>query len=584
MKKYFLYILLCVGLVSVSWSTVLNVPGTYSTISAACVAAVSGDTIIVASGTYVGDAILIDSKSIAIIGQGATRPICALVHNWDASASAGVGTAALGIRSSGTPNPMNVYIENLTIIPSNTDLSATRALWGIEVNSGAAAATDFTINVNLTDVLVCPNDGSNQPVTTDGLSYVAFDPLVAIPFRDEGIWVYGNTNLYMTRVIVSNNRATGSAGGVAANTDGIVYYPDFSSFTCQMNEGCVISYNNRIGLQMVQDGCEYILNGTKANPIKFIGNGWYNSGNGDIAIFCEQVGGLGRLTLNNVLVESVNSNCVTSYYAPDTGMPISISNSIFVATDTNVNKCCWLVSQQIGQIMTLDNVTFLTRSDSSPAIYVASDAGGPQITGNNVIIANNAGPKSFGIRCDDAAALVTLNNSAVVTNGTYALASTIGGSATGGITLSGSVINADPMFRSLADTSPDFLDVTNTFYANKGPGGIPLVGGADFSPTIAIAPAPPMIVSIGVEKLFTVVGSVGSYSGWTTSNPAVGLITSFGGDTANFNALSVGSTTISVTDGNGYTFTSDYVSVLATSAPLYKEVESRKYIRFELFN
>ncbi|MFB3896791.1 MAG: hypothetical protein ACE14V_10875 [bacterium] len=582
MKKIFCIIILGIlGLAVFGSSTVLNVPGTYSTISAACVAAVSGDTILVASGTYNADAILIDSKSLAIIGQG-TRPIVTLVKNWDASASAGVGSAAVGIRSSGTPNPMDVYLENLTFIPSTTDMSATRARWGIEVNSGATAATDFTINVNLTDILVCPNDGSNNPVTTDGLAKVNFDPLVAVPFRDDGIWVYGNTNINLTRVIVSNNRPTGSAGAYTS-ADGLAFYPDFSNFTCQINEGCVFSFNDRIGFQLVTDGCIYDINGTKANPVKFIGNGWYNFGNGDISIFCGgELANPGRVSFNNVLIDSNKANGITSYYGATTGIPISITNTIILTSETVANKYGYLLSQQIGQQMNMENVTILVRNANDTAFFIASDAGAPTVNMSNVILASSSGPNGTGLVNRDTTASVTADYSAFVNTGTYALSAI----TSENVTLNAGVIYADPDFVSLDPASSDLLDVRTFAFSTAGPSGVPLCGGADYvgALPLGVSPTGPLNVTIGGTKDFSASGGTNNFI-WSLSNDAVGYLSSTTGATVTFTATSTGTADLTVSDpGPPAQQITVNISVVPTSTPLYKEIESRKYIRFELFN
>lgn len=231
--------------------------------------------------------------------------------------------------------------------------------------------------------------------------------------------------------------------------------------------------------------------------------------------------------------------------------------------------------------MTLQNVTFCNNTAGIMTINDTDQA----IDASNVIFAGtgNQTDATNAITFNSSGAL-TISNSALLHSGPYSLYTTNNGIAGSGTTVTTTaVITADPSFRSTNPLSSDFLNVGNTYYWNKGPGGIALVGGAAFSPTFTIAPTPPIIASIGEKKLFTAIGSIGPYSGWTTSNPAVGLITSFGNDTANFSALSVGSTRISVTDGNGYTFTSEYISVLATSAPLFIDTVDSKEVRFEMF-
>jgi len=83
-------------------------------------------------------------------------------------------------------------------------------------------------------------------------------------------------------------------------------------------------------------------------------------------------------------------------------------------------------------------------------------------------------------------------------------------------------------------------------------------------------------------KVFSVTDGTGRYT-WTSSDTAVVNITSFGAATAVAEAVGLGSATVTVSDAYSDT-DSISCSVTATGAPLFKEVESRKFIRFELFD
>jgi hypothetical protein len=149
-------------------------------------------------------------------------------------------------------------------------------------------------------------------------------------------------------------------------------------------------------------------------------------------------------------------------------------------------------------------------------------------------------------------------------------------------------VTQDPQYRSKVATDALFLDVGNTFYRNKNSTAGPLAGGADFSPAITLNPTPPLVLTQGNSVVLQVINSIGPYSNWSSSNPAVGSLSGIGGDTAVISALSLGTTQVSVTDGNGYTFTSSNIIVVPTSAPLvpdYSMVPSNRKdtIRFDLY-
>jgi hypothetical protein len=86
----------------------------------------------------------------------------------------------------------------------------------------------------------------------------------------------------------------------------------------------------------------------------------------------------------------------------------------------------------------------------------------------------------------------------------------------------------------------------------------------------------------GQIKVYSVSDGTGPYT-WISSNTAAIRINSFAGNTAVVEAIGIGSATVTVSDAYSDT-DSIAASVIATGAPLFKEVEPRKYIRFELFN
>ncbi|MFB3895861.1 MAG: hypothetical protein ACE14V_06115 [bacterium] len=93
--------------------------------------------------------------------------------------------------------------------------------------------------------------------------------------------------------------------------------------------------------------------------------------------------------------------------------------------------------------------------------------------------------------------------------------------------------------------------------------------------TMALTPDPvPSRLLPGDTLIFMAHGGKTPYANWTTSNPAVGVMSSVGQYTAVFTAVGNGSVTVSVQDNLGTTITSGTILVTATDAPVYKDTEA----------
>jgi hypothetical protein len=100
-----------------------------------------------------------------------------------------------------------------------------------------------------------------------------------------------------------------------------------------------------------------------------------------------------------------------------------------------------------------------------------------------------------------------------------------------------------------------------------------------------LAPSTPQQVNLGGTKTFTASGGTGNYN-WTLSTTGIGTLDQSTGAQVTFTADSEGSVTLILTDPGPpvQQQISVTIDVIPTLAPLFKEVESKKYIRFELFD
>jgi len=241
----------------------------YATVQAALDAVVADiatpDVVnIIGGGPY--DEIITITAPVTLQGFG-YRPVLAVRLN---AASPSTANDGLVVNTSG-----DVSLNNLIVIPSRTSVPTDD---GIQVQP----TTGTGLNLTMTDILICPNNGSDQPVTTDGLTLV--DLTGATVFGDDGMTLTSAAGIPVvanfTRLISSQNRN-------AANNDGFVIFPSGTAIGNSINflEGCVASFNNRIGIQWGGSGSIINVNGTKDNPVLVIGNGQGVASSGGLTIY-----------------------------------------------------------------------------------------------------------------------------------------------------------------------------------------------------------------------------------------------------------------------------------------------------------
>ncbi|MCX7919250.1 MAG: hypothetical protein N3A72_06520 [bacterium] len=526
----------------------------FTTISAAITASVAGDTIrIIGVGPY--DEVITVDKPLTIEGYGVRPNVC--VQQNAASPSAGDdGLVITGF--SGT-----VVLRNLNVIPSLTTPPADD---GILINPGA---TVQTLNVIMEGLVVTPNDGTNNPVTLDGLTEI--DLTGKTPFGDDGMFITSGAAasyvaVSMVSTIFSNHRNAGLNDGIVCGR------------ILTIGPGCVISYNNRMGVQFSAASANITIAGTPESRVKIIGNksatygGCYlfnGQGSIDQAIIANNVGPgiatLGSATPGGIGLYNV-SNCIIANNGTD-GIQLA---------DTSVGH---------NTPLTINKVTFYNNGQSPIEVQAGNLTS--TITVTDCIFAGN-GSDNIGVNVYlNNSNTSNISNSALVLVGglSYTLATgSIDGVEGSGITNLTNVINLDPQFASLDSTNPNFLNVTNFAYCTAGSGGVPLAGGARYTGALPLqlTPVGPIIINPGKTKDFSASGGTNNFS-WSLSNSTVGSINTTAGSTVTFTAVNVGSVDLTVSDpGPPVQQKTVTINVIATSAPLFIDAIERKDARFEL--
>lgn len=374
---------------------------------------------------------------LTIQGNGVSRPVIVASLTSATTGPFGNRTNAIDL----WVDVCTTVIKDIVLIPPVTNPAAKGiAIYPFSTLSGYTVA--------LINVVVAGNDGTDQPVSMDGLNVVA----AATTFTSQAIDLGSSSapgHLSMEKVILS--RATrGANASLRVLMDGTV--SDRGSV--YIGPGCVFSYNP------ADDGvyfgtsnyCDGTLSGTSTEPIIISNNGRY-----------------GIYDYNNVGNAAVN-----------------MLNWVIVTNNGNVGYR--ITGTSNPAMVTMTNCTFANNALSvSTAQIDFSVATATNIIANNVIFAGNDtldATRANSIINGSGASSLTLNTCALALTGlggatpTYALNTIVSANAVVGVgsfTQNGG-INENPAFKSLDLTSSDFVAVRNIHYATAGPNGDPLTG------------------------------------------------------------------------------------------------------------
>ncbi|MBN1901121.1 hypothetical protein JW926_07335 [Candidatus Sumerlaeota bacterium] len=498
MKRIIFYFFCLSLLISLAHAQTVSVKsgggGDYSTINDAYAAvkanAATPDIINIQDvGPYLENIMI--NTSVTIKGDG-VKPTIVSTPTSGGPHSSTDGNAISIYTDTGSGGDITVHLENFILLPDTT----TQPTRGIRSNNNATGLSTDKMTVEMVDLLVAPNNGSNQPVTTDGMNIV--DLTGAAKYADDLTYFTGYVDVSCSGCIFSNNYGAG-----VGSADGLIFYPDTVGYYLTVGPGCVFSYMNRIGLQVATDGCIVRMNGTKDNPIIIKGN-WadksYTYANGGLAIFhdCNGVPSYNYECNYVYMCDNNNQGIVTSYADAGEGLP-----------GVTFNNCAFVNNQQVGVSITDDliqpwvfnNCTFANNGLDTSASWAQLNIGEETVGGTTanitftdcIIAGNGEGDSTDGnnsISINASSANVSFSYTSLVQYGSNRLSTAfvLGSGVPAPLISNGQ--SADPEFVSLDCGSSDFVDVVSLTYYQKGSGGTDLSGAGDYVGGIPMAADP----------------------------------------------------------------------------------------------
>lgn len=411
------------------------------------------------------DEVITVDVPVTLEGAPGVRPVLATQAN-----ALGRGGSSGLVISLPTLTTDTVVLRNLDIIPSTLS----------KPNSAAISVVNNNLFLLMDDVLVSGNNGSNAPISSDGLTVVAQPAGVTFThFGDDGL-VFGESNgsqiegdgveVLLRDTIITNLRGI---GGTENTCTGVIMNNNTTTDTAiakfrslKIEDGCIFSGQNGRGIWQAGIG-DFELD-APARRALFIRNG-------HMGILLSASSPNVRAIRGGIFAYNGYQGVYDNTYK---GPRCSIEDSI-LARNSYMNL---RVSSTATGPMLIKKSTVAfdsTGNYQSMLLDVNTD-----ITFLDCILAGDGASNTTNNRITNSSGTMTLNHTAVVIGGPAALRVP---TFTRLDYVTGSPIRfGDPMFKNTTDpASPDFLAVTSSAYATAGTGGVPLSGGGSF-----IAPDP----------------------------------------------------------------------------------------------
>ena len=435
------------------------------------------------------------------------------------TATAGVNAANLGngiyifvLAAAPADTHIAVVLKNFILIPDKTNTPVNH---GIRSNTDSAGlSTTATMDITIQDVVVTANNGSDQPVTTDGFT-PSTAPAGIRSFGQggtgRGVYLSGHiNNLELSGVIVSWSYCDGCCITPDDYTGRTLYNANI------IGPGCVFSYNGRNGIYVNSDGTPDTFNGTAEKPI------WIYKNRAASIGFGNWQGALGIWHDDNARPEAIiTMNYVNIVDNDEIGIHTGYTGSNASLSKLNASHCficnnngpAIFLSGELPDTSTTPNGlseflkdwTFTNCTIANNKHQSTAETGGRTITGplsvadsafavpptgkfifNDCILAgkgsaDSAGDNTINVQKDNLPAL-QFSYSGIVLSGPY----TLGG--TGFNLISGcpapvqnNVINNNPEFVQTDNPfSSDYYGVNSYYYKGKGSGGTNLSGAGKF--------------------------------------------------------------------------------------------------------
>ncbi len=447
------------------------------------------ENIIQITDSAVYDEVITINVPLTLIGTGANRPVLAVQSNaagYDQDGSAAVtewnGDAGLLIHIPVSTTTCSLGLKNLVIIPSRNSGSGTPPVAGI-VNK----ANNFYLEME--NLLVTSNNGSDEPVNTDGLSDAG---PAHTSFRVSGAHLGSITNdrpegdgvqVRMRDCIFTNiksiNGDSWRSGMYMYRTYYVYSYPSPAGVPLRTNafrkltidEKCIFSYNNGDGLRCAAS-LEIL---TPEDRCLFIGNQY-------TGLWMDMVVGLNNV---NGIISAGNGRMGINEGVGNTSGPrMNLKNSILA------NNGWYGVYHRLGGAVQApsqyENVTVANNSKihaSTDQIQSSTNASVIDLETTNSILAGDGNTTKAANRILwSSQGTITLVNTAVVKEGPFAFADpAIVLHPTNGAVIGEPVTTIDPGFINTTDpTHPDFYAVNQSAYGNLALDGGPLTGGGRY--------------------------------------------------------------------------------------------------------
>lgn len=393
------------------------------------------------------DEIITVDVPVTIEGTAGSRPVLALQTN-PGSLNDGI------LVSVATETTNSVYLRNLIIIPSLTTPPTDDAIVSVGQN----------LYLELDNLLITANNGSNAPVSTDGLTQA--DTTGATFFGDDGMFLGSGAAPAGPGFegVLKNTVVTHFPLG--ASSDGIVCSATGASYT--ILEGCVFSFCNRLGIQAHK---EFEILGSHTNRVYVLGNKgfagvWFVGG------------GVAKRTIQGAIIAG-NGNGTSAGFGIEHQnggtAGLTLTDSILV---NNTSDNLRISGVGITADIQVKNVTLANQALATASAIDVDPAATANIFLTDCIVAGNGTTNVENTILHNGTGTLTLTGTAVVTAGPFALNTPTGGTGP----VSGTpTTTADPQFVETANVaSSSFFDVANNAYATASSTGGPLAGGADF--------------------------------------------------------------------------------------------------------